>query len=163
MTDKEIHAQDIVSNYVWWSAGAGLLPFPVLDLAAVTGVQLRMLSRLSKLYGYEFSENLGKSLIGSLLGSVVPANLARGVVGSLIKAVPVVGPLAGLVTQPAFSGAATYAIGMVFIRHFEEGGTLLDFDPVKRRAYFEQKYNEHKKHSPSPTSSSVGSTTTPSV
>jgi uncharacterized protein (DUF697 family) len=142
MTDKEAQAHELVRHYVWWSAGAGLIPLPVVDLAAVTGVQLKMLGRLAEHYHMPFSEHRGKSIIGALLGSVVPANLARGALGSFIKAVPLVGSLAGLLTMPALSGAATYAIGKVFIQHFEAGGTLLDFDPDKMKSYFAAKYKE---------------------
>jgi uncharacterized protein (DUF697 family) len=159
MTEKEAHANEIVSHYMWWSAGAGLIPVPLLDMAAVTGVQIKMLSRLAKLYDTSFSEHQGKSIISALLGSIVPSNLARGALGSMIKAVPVVGSIAGLITMPAFSGAATYAIGKVFIQHFEAGGTLLDFDPEKMKAYFAAKYKEGQGMHPPirPASSSTGS------
>jgi hypothetical protein len=33
-------------------------------------------------------------------------------------------------------GASTYAVGRVFIQHFESGGTLLTFDPAKVRDYY---------------------------
>jgi len=46
---------------------------------------------------------------------------------------------------PAFSGAATYAIGKVFIRHFESGGTFLDLDTAKVKAYFSEQYDKGKK------------------
>ena len=38
--------------------------------------------------------------------------------------------------MPVFSGAATWAIGKVFIQHFASGGTFLDFDPKKVKDYF---------------------------
>jgi hypothetical protein len=36
----------------------------------------------------------------------------------------------------AISGGMTYAIGKVFVQHFESGGTLLDFQPEKMRKYY---------------------------
>jgi hypothetical protein len=39
----------------------------------------------------------------------------------------------------AFAASAlTYAIGRVFIHHFELGGTLLNFDADKLRSYFRE-------------------------
>jgi len=41
-------------------------------------------------------------------------------------------------------GATSYAIGSMFVQHFESGGTLLDFDPKKMREYFASKLAEGK-------------------
>ena len=41
-------------------------------------------------------------------------------------------------------GATTYAVGKVFIEHFESGGTFLDFDPEKMRDHFQELYEEGK-------------------
>jgi uncharacterized protein (DUF697 family) len=135
-------ANDLVKKWMWWTMGAGLIPVPFVDLAAVTGVQLKMLSDLSKLYNVKFSENRGKAIIGALLGSIVPNSLAGGGVGSLLKMVPLVGTILGGISMSLFSGAATYAIGKSFIQHFESGGTFLDFDPVKVKDYFSKQFEE---------------------
>jgi uncharacterized protein (DUF697 family) len=137
-------ANDLVKKWMWWTMGAGLIPVPFVDLAAVSGVQLKMLSDLSKLYDVKFSENKGKAIIGALLGSVVPNSLAGGGVGSILKLIPLVGTVLGGVSMSLFSGAATYAIGHSFIQHFESGGTFLDFDPVKVKDYFNAKFEEGK-------------------
>jgi hypothetical protein len=39
-------------------------------------------------------------------------------------------------------GASTYALGKVFIQHFESGGTFLDFDPEKVKEHFATLYKE---------------------
>lgn len=135
---------DLVKKYMWWSMGAGLIPVPFVDLAAVSGVQLKMLSDLSKLYEIKFSENKGKSIVSALLGSIVPNSFAYGGVGSVLKMIPLIGSVVGGVSMSLFSGAATYAIGKVFIQHFEAGGTFLDFDPVKVKEYFRSKFEEGK-------------------
>jgi len=135
-------ANDLVKKWMWWTMGAGLIPVPFVDLAAVTGVQLKMLSDLSKLYEVKFSENKGKAIISALLGSIVPNSLAGGGVGSILKMVPLVGTFLGGISMALFSGAATYAIGKSFIQHFESGGTFLDFDPVKVKGYFNKQFEE---------------------
>lgn len=141
-TSKLDSANDLVKKWMWWTMGAGLIPVPFVDLAAVTGVQLKMLSDLSKLYDVKFSENKGKAIISALLGSIVPNSLAGGGVGSILKMVPLIGPFLGGVSMALFSGAATYAIGKSFIQHFESGGTFLDFDPVKVKDYFTKQFEE---------------------
>ena len=71
-------------------------------------------------------------------------SLAGGFVGPLLRSLPLIGgPLAAL-ALPATTNAVTYAIGKVFIQHFESGGTFLDFDPEKVRDYFTREYGKAK-------------------
>ncbi len=58
--------------------------------------------------------------------------------------IPVVGSVLGLVTTPMVASASTYALGKIFIQHFESGGTFLDFDPTKVKAHFSQQYEKGK-------------------
>jgi uncharacterized protein (DUF697 family) len=137
--EREIRARKIVKTHMWVSMGVGLVPLPFVDLVGVTAVQLRMLNELTKLYAVPFSRDLGKELIGALLGSLVPLSLTV-TLGSAAKMIPLVGYAVGGLSMPLLAGAATYAIGKVFIQHFESGGTLLDFEPAKVREYFRQEF-----------------------
>ena len=72
-----------------------------------------MLRRLSEIYGVPFSDNLGKSVIASLAGSVLPASAATTTamgVGSVMKGLPGVGTVIGALTMPVVSAGATYVI-----------------------------------------------------
>ncbi|MGE5398810.1 MAG: YcjF family protein [Ignavibacteriales bacterium] len=128
-------SQALVKKYMWWSMGAGLIPVPLVDIATVSGVQLKMLNELSKIYGVKFSKNAGKSIISALLGGISADALSRSYITSIIKSIPVIG-VVGSVSMPVYSGATTWAIGKVFIQHFASGGTFLDFDPAKVKNYF---------------------------
>jgi len=140
---RSSQASNTVKNHVIGVMGASLVPIPLFDLVALTGVQLKMLHSLAKLYDVPFSKNLGKSLIVSLLGGVMPTSAAM-TLASLAKAVPGLGTATGIISVSAIGGATTYAIGSVFMQHFESGGTLLDFDPKKMRDYFSSKLEEGK-------------------
>jgi uncharacterized protein (DUF697 family) len=134
-------AANLVERYTAWAAAAGVVPIPVVDVAAVGGVQVKMLRELAKIYDVEFSENLGKSVIGTLLGSIVPAGVASAAsmgVMSALKFVPLVGTAIASIAMPACSAAATYALGKVFILHFASGGTLLDFNPKEYREFMRE-------------------------
>jgi uncharacterized protein (DUF697 family) len=140
MTDEQRDevASKLVDRFSLWSGAAGLLPIPIVDIAAVGGVQLQMLRRLSEIYGVPFSDNLGKSVIASLAGSVIPASTATTAaigVSSLMKGLPGIGTIVGAITMPTVSAGATYVIGKVFIQHFASGGTLLDFNPPDYREF----------------------------
>jgi uncharacterized protein (DUF697 family) len=132
--DRRAIAVKLVERFSLWSGAAGLIPVPFVDLAAVGGVQVQMLRRISQIYGIPFSKNRGKVLIAGLAGSMIPATTGIGM-ASFIKSVPFVGTAVGAIATPALSVAATYAIGMVFVQHFSGGGTLLDFEPPDHREF----------------------------
>lgn len=70
-------SQELIKKYMWWSMGAGLIPVPLVDMATVAGVQLKMLNELSKVYGVKFSKNAGKSIISVLVGSLSAEALSK--------------------------------------------------------------------------------------
>ncbi|HVI14093.1 MAG TPA: YcjF family protein [Pseudolabrys sp.] len=131
---REQMASKLVDRFALWSGVAGLVPIPVLDVAAVGGLQIQMVRRISQIYDVDFSENRGKALIASLAGSMIPATSGLGA-ASVLKAVPVIGTIAGGFVMPVLSAGATYAIGKAFIQHFATGGTLLDFNPPDYRQF----------------------------
>ena len=141
----EADPMHVVKKYTWWAAGAGLIPFPAIDMATVAGVQIKMLKDLAELYKIDFPHEKGKVAIGALVGGVAPTQLARGFLGSMIKGIPVLGPAVGGATVPLFAGASTYAVGRVFIQHFASGGTFLDFDPARVRKYYSEQFEQGKK------------------
>jgi uncharacterized protein (DUF697 family) len=130
-TPREPEANRIVTTYMWWSAGSGIIPIPVLDTLALTTIQVLMLRDLCKLYEIPFSQQWGKELIGILLGGLTPGYL---------KAIPGIGTVLGIIISPIFNVASTYAVGKVFTQHFESGGTMLTFDPAKMKKYFREYY-----------------------
>lgn len=138
-----VTAHKHVIRYMWWAMGAGAIPVPFVDLGALAGVQLKMLHRLSQHYEVEFSQNRGKSIIATLIGTITTDSLHRSAFTSFVKSIPFVGFI-GVVSMPIYAGAATYAIGKLFIQHFESGGTFLDFDPKKVKDYFAKLYEEGK-------------------
>jgi uncharacterized protein (DUF697 family) len=156
MTDerRDGQASQLVDRYSLWSGAAGLIPIPIVDVAVVGGVQIQMLRKLSEIYGVPFSDNMGKSVLASLAGSLIPASTATTAamgVGSLMKGIPGVGTMVGALTMPAFSAGATYIIGKVFIQHFASGGTLLDFNPPDYREFIKaqkEKLNRFKSSPP---------------
>ena len=77
-----------------------------------------------------------KLVISALLDGLLPTYATARVAGSLAKIVPLEGTVSGMITMSAFGGASTYALSKVFIQHFESGGTLLTFDPIKVKEYF---------------------------
>jgi uncharacterized protein (DUF697 family) len=99
-----------------------------------------MIRQLCKLYDQDFSESQGKAIITSLTGS----GLARMGARAVIKFIPGVGSVIGGVTMAVLSGASSYALGEVFKKHFETGGTFLDFDAKRLKKMYNEKFEKGK-------------------
>lgn len=136
-------AQDLVKTTMYVSMAAGLVPVPVFDFLAITAIQIDMLRRLSHIYDVTFMESKGKNFLGALVGGSFPSSVTP-LLSGLTKLIPVIGPTLSAVTLPLVAGASTYAVGKVFIQHFESGGTFLTFDPKSVRAYYEEQFKEGK-------------------
>jgi len=159
---REQMASKLVDRFALWSGVAGLVPVPVLDAVAVGGLQIQMVRRISQIYDVDFSENRGKALIASLAGSMIPATSGIGA-ASVLKAIPVIGTIAGGFVMPALSAGATYAIGKAFIQHFATGGTLLDFNPPDYRQFIKAQRDmwDSRKNRGAKSSQEAGATTNP--
>jgi uncharacterized protein (DUF697 family) len=134
-------ADMVIRNHVMWSMGAGFIPVPIADLFAVTAVQLDMVRQMCKLYDINFKETEGKAIITTLTGS----SLARLGSRAIVKLIPGVGSIIGGLSLAILSGASTFALGEVFKKHFETGGTFLDFDPGRLKKYYQEKFEKGKK------------------
>jgi uncharacterized protein (DUF697 family) len=146
MIEKHEQARAIVKRYALYSAGAGLIPVLFLDGAVVAGVQLKMLAELSKVYGVPFRENLGKAAIAAAAGFIIPHAGALGALSGAATGLCVLGaPLAA-----AFAAAYSWAMGQMFIQHFESGGTFLNFKPEAIRQYFRTQFEKVQAPAPAP-------------
>lgn len=144
MSDKKVSnksemANSVIQNHMIWAMGAGFIPVPIADLFAVSAIQLDMIRQMSKIYDLDFKETEGKAVITALTGSSLARLGARAV-----KFIPGVGSILGGVTMAVLSGGSTYALGEVFKKHFETGGTFLDFDPGRLKKYYNEKFEKGK-------------------
>lgn len=133
---RSLEAQRIVTNNSRWAAGLGLIPMPLLDWAAVTGFQIRMLNQLCRVYDVPFDKARATRYISALVGGYVPTTLGFSL-GSLIKMVPIVGG-AGFAAVAATAYATTTALGEIFIPFFEKGGSFGDFDPHSHKGTYDR-------------------------
>lgn len=138
-------AGDIIERSMAWSAGAGFLPGPIVDLGAAAAIQLKMLQDISDLYEVPFSKDAGRKVLASLVGSFGAAQLLGTTAASFIKLFPGVGWAAGAAPVSLIAVASTYALGKVFVHHYEEGGTVLDFDAKHAKQFFQDKFKEGQK------------------
>ena len=133
--DRVERSEELIQRHTLGAVGIGLLPVPGLDMAALVALQLNMLRALGDLYEQPLVDSLGRSIIASLIGGIAPLTSL-----SVLKFIPVIGTLLASISAPVFTGASTYALGRVFVLHFESGGTFLSLDPDKVRAHYEAEF-----------------------
>jgi len=125
--DTEAQASMVVKDYVVYSMGTAFIPVPIVDFVGLIGLQVKMVHSLSKIYDVPFSEKRTRSILYSLLGSIVPV-AGVGLLASAVKFIPLIGQAAGGVSMATLAGGSTYAVGRIFIKHFEKDGNLDDLD-----------------------------------
>ena len=133
-------ADQIIKRHAIYGALGGLLPLPVFDVAVIIGVQIKMIGDLCEIYGQAFSKQIVKAYVVSLIGGVLPVSGVSVAIGSAVKGIPGIGSLVGILVVPGVAAASTWAVGKVFAWHFEQGGTLANFDVETQRPRFQREF-----------------------
>jgi len=141
--DHYPYARRTVNRYALYTGGAGLIPIPVIDIMSISALQLKMIKDLGDIYGVKFRENVVKASVGVLLGGVASMALVKGTTGFL-KSIPLVGGIIGGASVSLYSSAMTIALGKVFIKHFESGGTFLTFNAEKYKDFYKKEFGSAK-------------------
>jgi uncharacterized protein (DUF697 family) len=111
-------ARRVVERHKTYAAIGGLSPLPILNVAGVAAIVMRMVKQLSELYGVPFERDRTRSLIISLIGGAVPTGLGTATASTLAFVLPA-HALVGLGVSAVTAGALTRGIGLVFLDHFE--------------------------------------------
>ena len=121
------------------------VPNTVLEYVAISGMQARMLQEVSRVYGVPFKADAVKVIVGSILGGSV-AYFLSDFYSSWVRSIPVVGKPISFLTEPAIAYVTTYAVGLVFLEHFERNGSFqnIDLESIKKsiKEKVNQKYQE---------------------
>jgi uncharacterized protein (DUF697 family) len=118
-------ARKIVERHRAYAAVGGLAPLPIVNVAVLTAIIMRMVKRLSDLYGVPYQRDRTRSAIIGLMAGAAPTGF--GAIAASTAAVIVPGPgFVGLAVSAVTAGALTYGIGLIFLEHFEtEAGSRL--------------------------------------
>ncbi len=141
IASRRARADRVIKKHVIWSTGAGLIPIPIADLAAVTAVQVSMLEELTVIYGVQYSESVLKSFVTALTGG-----MAARLGASALKAIPGLGSVIGGVSMSVMSGASTYGVGQVARRQFDDAADLAKVDLGKAKQDYKDAYEKGKEY-----------------
>ena len=111
-------ARKIVEQHKNYAALGGLVPLPAANIAGITAINVRMVKRLSKLYGAPFQQDRTRALVIALIAGAAPTGAGLAATSTLMWIVPG-GLIWGLGVSAVTAGALTRGIGLVFIESFE--------------------------------------------
>ncbi len=128
-------AESIINRHIVWAMASGALPIHLIDAAGVMLIQNDMVKQLCKIYDLDYNENVGKSIVSSLIA----ASSAKGLsfVFRPLKA-------GERILMAILSGAFTYAMGQMFISNFEKGVSLINIDINKGEQLFDEYFEKGK-------------------
>lgn len=140
-SDRETRAMRVVKTWSQWSVAAGIVPVPLIDIALISGIQIKMIHDLCQIYNIPFEKKSALAVVSGLIGGSLSSGVARVAGEMALKTIPYVEQ----VLQPTLAYATTYSMGYVFVKHFENTGTLLNFDGSKMNLYFQEQFEKSKK------------------
>lgn len=140
-----LKAKQAVRDHALLSGGAMVIPVPLLDMAAEAAIQVRMVKRLAEIYGVDFGEERAKTLVVAALGGFSAGWAAAG----LLRYASFAMYFANFWPSAILSAAITYAIGQVFIHHFDKGGSLQDLSPEAAASILKEKAMKLRRKKPS--------------
>jgi uncharacterized protein (DUF697 family) len=119
VASRRLQARKIVERHKMYAAMGGFFPLPIVNVAGVTTIIMRMVKQLSDLYGVPFERDRTRAIIIGIMGGAVPTGLGTVAASTLVFAVPG-SALVGLAVSAVTAGALTRGIGLVFLEHFEK-------------------------------------------
>jgi uncharacterized protein (DUF697 family) len=128
---RRMQANSIVERHTAYAAVGGIIPVPIVNVASITAVIVRMVKRLSDLYGIPFERDRARAIVVGLMGGAMPTGLGAVTTSTLFYVVPGSG-LVGLAVSSIAAVACTRSIGRIFVEHFETGSSLHDLSATAR-------------------------------
>lgn len=129
---RRLQANAIVERYSNFSVLGGAIPIPLLNVAGVTALILRMVKKLCDHYGVPFEKGRARALVVGLAGGAVPTTASAVTASTLVYFIPGAN-MVGLAVSAVTASVCARAIGRRFVEHFETGASLMDFPVVDRR------------------------------
>jgi uncharacterized protein (DUF697 family) len=130
---RRARARELIERHAKYAAVGGLIPLPIVDVAGVTAIIVRLARQLARLYAVPERRDTTRAIVLGLMGGIAPVGIGAIATAGFMRFVPAAYLLSMAVTSIA-AAACTRSIGLIFLEHFESGGTLLDFKGERHKA-----------------------------
>jgi len=124
------------------ASAISILPVPVIDIAGVTFIQIRMVNDIAEKYGV-YSGDKTKLIVSSLSTNLL-ARLVTSAMEQLASSTKVDKLLGETLIKATISGFVTTLTGEVYADHFKNGGTYEDLSLNETIDYFKRQLNSDR-------------------
>jgi len=127
-TNRETEFDQMILNAAILNGALEIMPHTLATMAIVP-LQMRLVYRIGKSYGYELDRGHIKDFLATVgvgLASQVVEGFTRQLIGGFARSLAggLLGGLVGQATGSAFAFASTYALGQVARKYYASGRTL---------------------------------------
>ena len=144
LDSKIIQGNNIIMRYTRTAILPNFIPVPFIDIPINSTIHIVMLRDIASLFNKTFSTQQVKIITTSIINTMGTHFIISGTVNHILKYIPLVGGVASVFAAPSISVGSTYAIGKVFLMHFSEGGSIINFDIKDFDDYFLEMFKEGK-------------------
>lgn len=115
ISSKKKRAQATVVTAAGLAAAAGASPIPLSDAAILVPIETTMLASITVVFGFELSKSILTSLLSTVVGTSGATLAGKSIVSNLMKLIPGVGTVAGAAISGSTAAAMTTALGEAYI------------------------------------------------
>jgi uncharacterized protein (DUF697 family)/GTP-binding protein EngB required for normal cell division len=112
---KRNKSHAIVAGSALTAAGAGGIPIPFSDAAALVPIQVGMLAGITAVFGFELKKAFLSTLVSSTITGAGATIIGKTIVSNLLKMFPGVGSVVGGAIAASTASALTIAFGEAYI------------------------------------------------
>jgi uncharacterized protein (DUF697 family) len=134
---EDIYYQTAWKHVISYSAaagGAGAVPWPLVDIPVVIGIQAKMFHAISSIYGQPLTNQLMTEL-GTAVGGGMLVRVLRSFLSKLV-------PVFGSVLGAAYNAATTYALGCTLCWYFAQVKRGATPDANRLREFYAKELEE---------------------
>jgi len=139
---KDEEVLKIITKASAKASGIAALPVPLLDIAGVSFVQLKMVEQIGERYGLEVTDKsniLISSIVTSLLGKLISLAISQAVNATSLDKI-----LGESLVKASIAGFVTTITGEVYHDHFSKKGTFEDISVDHYLDYFKDQINSDR-------------------
>lgn len=137
--ERDLKAIQTIKKWSRISSAFAVAPLPLFATVTSASIQIKMIKDLCSIYKVPFRKELVVATLKSILGSGATL-LSLGFLGKeALKGVPYLGNALLVITQPAAIYKLTYALGVIFMRHFQNRGDLTNVNLEESRSLLKKK------------------------
>jgi len=126
-----------IITYSVAAGGAGAVPWPLVDIPVVIGIQAKMFHAISSIYGQPLTSQL-MTEFGTAIGGSMISRFVRSLLAKFI-------PLFGSIFGAAYNAATTYALGCSLSWYFAQMRRGATPDAGKLREFYAKELDEGRR------------------